>query len=105
MVERVYFRVECYDEEGNLIVSNLDGESLFFDGVYRGTLYPRERTEEDYFDFGDMGYEQKLGTVVVRITGWLDSEGYTRNIRETDDQPMLYWTSNLPFNPGRDADK
>lgn len=105
VVERVYFRVECYDEEGNLIVSNLDGESLFFDGVYRGTLYPRERTEEDYFDFGDMGYEQKLGTVVVRITGWLDSEGYTRNIRETDDQPMLYWTSNLPFNPGRDADK
>ena len=105
VVERVYFRVECYDEEGNLMVSNLDGESLFFDGSYRGTLYPRERTDESRFDFGDMGYEQKLGTVVVRITGWLDSEGYKRNISDVNDQPMLYWTSSLPFHPGRETDK
>ena len=97
VIEAVYFRVECYDEEGNLMVSNLDGENTWFDGSYRGTLYPRDRTEQEGFNLDGAGYEQRLGTVVVRITGWLDSEGYTRRINDVNDQPMMYWTSNLPF--------
>ena len=87
------------------MVSNRDGESTSFDGTYLRTLYPRERTDPDEFDFGNMGYEQPLGTVVVRITGWLDSEGYRRNISDENDQPMLYWTSKLPFSAGPDQNK
>ena len=97
-VEKVYFRVECYDEAGTPMICSLDGENTFFEGSYPLLLEPREKTDPDEFDMRNMGYEQPLGTVVVRITGWLDSEGYTRNIRNEDDQPMGYWTGNLPFN-------
>ena len=39
-VNRVYFRVECYDRDGNPMVCNTDGESTFFDGSYQLPIDP-----------------------------------------------------------------
>ena len=94
-VERVYFTVQCYDTEGEPMVCNTDGTSTSFDGNYPVTLYPGERTEHGYFNFGKGSYSKPLGKVVLHITGWKDSEGYTRNISSEDDQPTMYWYGDI----------
>ena len=98
IMEKVFFHVECFDQAGNPMVCNTDGVSTSFDGVYAHTFYPKERTNPERTSYGNMQITQPLGTVLVHITGWLDNEGYRRNINDVNDQPMLYWTSNLPFN-------
>lgn len=84
-VDRVYFTVETYDGSDQPLVCNLDGVSNSFQGVYRLEIGPDETSDHYEFDFGD--YVQPLssiGTVVVKVTGWRDTEGYTRNIPEEE---------------------
>ena len=87
-VEKVYFRVECYDVTGSPLVCNKDGVSGSFSGYYDLELQPDSTTEHYRFTFED--YLQPADPICgmnVYITGWKDSEGYTRNIPE-DQWPM-----------------
>ncbi len=84
-VDRVYFTVETFDDQGQPLVCNADGVSNFFEGSYRYQLGPEERSQHYVFNFGD--YVQPLTpimTVRLTVTGWRDTEGYTRNIPEED---------------------
>ncbi len=90
-VDRVYFTVETYDANGQPLVCNSDGESNSFTGSYRYELGPDERSEHYMFDFGDyVQPTEKIATVTVTITGWRDTEGYTRNIGEEDRPTQSY---------------
>lgn len=99
-VEKVYFRVECYDVTGSPLVCNKDGVSGSFSGYYDLELQPDSTTEHYRFTFED--YLQPADPICgmnVYITGWKDSEGYTRNIPE-DQWPMrgfyrYYWPGHI----------
>ncbi len=87
VLNQVNFTVECYNNDGEPIVCNKDGESTFFTGIYPLPLEPGEQTMHYEFEFRNYAEPtEPIGIVVVSITGWVDSEGYTRNIAE-DDQP------------------
>ncbi len=90
-IEKVFFRVECFDMDNNPMVCSEDGESTFFEGDYPLTLEPGERSVHGYFNFYRMAIGQPVGAIIVRITGWLDSEGYRRYINDEEDQPTSYW--------------
>lgn len=82
-VDRVYFTIETFDQDGNPLVCNSDGVSNSFQGSYRLELGPDERSEHYRFEFGD--YVQpttSISTVSIYVTGWRDLEGYTRSIPE-----------------------
>ncbi len=84
-VDRVYFTIETYDQNGEPLVCNTDGVSNSFEGKYPLEIGPGEISMHYEFFFGD--YVQPLypiGTVTITITGWRDTEGYTRNIPEED---------------------
>lgn len=77
-VEKVYFRVECFDDNGEPVICNRDGISTFFNGTYPIEMYPDESSVHGKFNFVECVYPEYLGAIRVRITGWEDSEGYTR---------------------------
>ena len=82
-VERVYFVVDCFGYDGQPLMCNSEGESNRFNGFYDMELQPGDYTEQYHFTFPD--YELPLEPICglnVYITGWKDSEGYTRNIPE-----------------------
>ena len=106
-IDRVYFRVECYDAEGEPIICNADGVSDWFDGEYTMELYPGERSDHSAFVFHNAPIYERLGAILLRVTGWRDLEGYRRYISEEDDQPAEYWTFMSPltmFNEGQESD-
>ena len=95
-VDRVYFTCETYDANGQPLVCNSDGVSNSFSGAYRQELYPGDISEHYIFDFGD--YVQPtamIARVVLKVTGWRDLEGYTRNIPE-DEYPNQTYTRYIP---------
>ena len=90
-VDRVYFTVETYDANNEPLVCNVDGESNSFNGYYRYEIAPYDVSHHYMFDFPD--YVQptaQIGAVVVKITGWRDLEGYTRNIPESEYPTQSY---------------
>ena len=90
-VDRVYFTVETYDAYNEPLVCNVDGESNSFNGYYRYEIAPYDVSHHYMFDFPD--YVQptaQIGAVVVKITGWRDLEGYTRNIPESEYPTQSY---------------
>jgi len=98
-VDRVYFTIETYDQNGEPLVCNTDGVSNTFNGVYRYEIAPDERSEHYVFDFED--YVQPLypiGTVTITIYSWRDTEGYTRNIPE-EDRPTQSYRRFTPVGP------
>ena len=55
------------------------------------TLNPDELTEYNMFNFGDwVEPVDKIGSVSVTILSWTDSEGYTRNIPESERPNQTY---------------
>ena len=95
-VNRVYFTVETFDGDGQPLVCNSDGYSNSFEGSYRLELGPDERSEHYRFHFGD--YVQPMspiGAVTIRVTGWRDTEDYTRNISE-EHQPTQSYRRFIP---------
>ena len=90
IIDRVNFTIYCYDMFGQPMVCNDDGVSTSFDGNYPLELYPNERTEHGRFNFHHFAIADTIGVVEVRITGWVDSEGYRWSIQE-DMQPTMSW--------------
>ena len=100
VIDKVYFRVECFNMWQTPIVCNEDGVSTFFEGQYPLELYPRERTEHGMFRFGAASYSEELGAVTLTITGWKDSEGFTWTIPEDAWMPREWYSRNLlPVTP------
>ena len=89
-VNRVYFRVECYDRDGNPMVCNTDGESTFFDGSYQLPIDPGQRSIHGYFSFPGASYSDPLGAVVVTVNRYTDLEGFSWSIPEDVRVPMSW---------------
>ena len=90
-LENVHYKIECFDYDGNPMICNQDGESTFFEGDYPFVLNPYERTTHGAFRFRNYVIDQSLGSVVLTILNWKDSDGYTWYIPE-DDQIRTMWT-------------
>ena len=90
-LENVHYKIECFDYDGNPMICNQDGESTFFEGDYPFVLNPYERTTHGAFRFRNYVIDQSLGSVVLTIMNWKDSDGYTWYIPE-DDQIRTMWT-------------
>lgn len=73
-VDKVYFRVDCYDTQGNPMVCTKDGGTSF-SGNYPLSLEPGARTEHGRFHFGDYQETGLYGYVVVTITGYTFDNG------------------------------
>lgn len=74
-VKKVYFRVDCYDTQGQPMICNMDGVSTSFDGSYPLTLEPLSHTEHGRFNFNYYQPGGWLGYVVVTITGYKLDDG------------------------------
>ena len=90
-VDTVYFRIDCFDTQGNPIVCTADGETSF-NGNYPLTLEPGARSEHGRFHFSNYRETGLYGYVVVTITGyafdngqkWWIPEGEQVSYRSTD---------------------
>ena len=73
-VDTVYFRVDCYDTQGNPIICTADGATSF-SGNYPLMLVPGGRTEHGRFNFGNYRETGLYGYVVVTVTGYMFDNG------------------------------
>lgn len=89
-INRVNFRVDCYDRDGNPMVCNVDGESTSFTGSYPYPIEPGERSVHGAFRFTDAAYGDLLGAVVLTVTHYTDLEGFTWTIPEDARVPMTW---------------
>ena len=95
----IFYRIECFDTEGNPFVCNTDGVSTYFDGEYFYGLPPMSRTYHGYFTFRNQVIDQTLGAVTLTITGWQDADGNVWRIPETEQRPKT-WNMYNNYNPG-----
>ncbi len=93
-VNAVYFRVDCYDTEGEPIVCTADGATSF-NGNYPLPLTPGARTEHGRFNFSNYRETGLYGYVVVTITGFAFDNGQKWWIPE--DQQIPYRSPDSPF--------
>lgn len=91
ILENVHYKIECFDLDGNPMVCNTDGENTFFEGDYPFVLNPYERSTHGAFRFRNYQIDQPLGSVVLTILNWKDSDEYTWYIPEAD-QIRTQWT-------------
>ena len=91
-VNRVYFRVDCYDTQGNPIVCNADGVSTSFEGSYPLALEPGSQSEHGRFNFNHYMETGLYGYVVVTVTGFQFETGQDWWIPEESQvhQPSLF---------------
>lgn len=90
-MELVNFKVECFNQNEEPMVCNIDGEKTYFEGRYPFTLYPGERTSHGMFRFDNHVINEPLGMVKVTILSWKDANGVTWWIPEYD-QTTVTWT-------------
>ena len=90
-VNAVYFRVDCYDTQGNPIECATDG-ATFFSGTYPLPLEPGGRTQHGRFNFGNYRETGLYGYVVVTVTGYAFDNGQKWWI--PDDQQVPYRSTN-----------
>ena len=106
-IQKVYFKVDCYDTQGQPMVCNTDGVSTSFSGNYPLTLYPGEHTEHGKFNFTNYQETGLLGYAVVTVTGfrfedgteWRIQEDKQTHYRSTDSSHMGEPTPAPPFDP------
>ena len=91
-LENVYYTIECFDMEGEPMVCNTDGKSTSFDGTYPYALYPMDRSSHGLFHFKDYEIDEPIGAVIMTVTGWRDSDGYTWTIPK-DERVSAQWTN------------
>ena len=92
-VNTVYFRIDCYDTQGNPIVCTADGDTSF-SGNYPLMLEPGGRTEHGRFNFGNYRETGLYGYVVVTITGYTFDNGQKWWIPEEQQAPYRSTYSN-----------
>ena len=95
-LENIYYTIECFDMEGNPMICNKDGESVFFTGTYPNILDPLTRTAHGAFRFKDYQYDQLLGSVILTVTGWTDVDGITWTIPENERINTTWYRQDLP---------
>ena len=95
----IFFRIECFDTEGNPFVCNTDGVSTYFEGEYYNGLPPMSRTYNGCFTFKNWMIDRPLGAVALSITGWQDSEGNVWRIPDSE-QVRKTWNMYNNYNPG-----
>ena len=88
-VERVYFKVDCYDLAGNPMVYNVDGVTTGFDGTYPLPLQSGERSIHGQFWFNNILETGMLGEVVLTITGYQFDNGQRWEIPEEFQMPTV----------------
>ncbi len=91
IIDSVRMTAECYNDEGEPMICNEDGESNTFVIDYIYPLDPGERSDTNGFVFKNVPFDALLGAVTVRVVRWTDSQGYTRNITVEEDQPIRTW--------------
>ena len=91
VLENVHYKIECFDTDGNPMICNTDGENVYFEGDYPFVLNPYERSMHGGFHFRNYQIDQPLGSVVLTILSWKDSDEYTWYIPEAD-QVRTQWT-------------
>lgn len=96
----IFFRIECFDTEGNPFICNTDGVSMYFDGEYVYSLPPMSRTYYGYFTFRNCAIDRTLGGVALTITGWRDAEGNEWLIPDNEQVRMTWNMNNYNYNPG-----
>ena len=91
-VQRVYFRVDCYDTQGKPIVCNADGISTSFEGSYPLALAAGAQSEHGRFNFNHYMETGLYGYVVVTVTGFQFETGQEWWIPEESQvhQPSLF---------------
>ena len=87
-VSKVFFRVDCYDTQGQLMICNKDGKSTSFNGTYPLLLEPGCSTEHGRFNFSDYKSTGLLGYVIVTITGYEFDNGQRWSIPESSQYPL-----------------
>lgn len=85
-VNTVYFRVDCYDTQGNPIPCTVDGATSF-DGSYPLALEPGDRSVHGRFNFYNYRETGLYGYVVVTITGYVFDNGQKWWIPEDEQVP------------------
>ena len=76
-LQNVHFRIECFDTDGNPMICNTDGENVYFEGDYPFILNPYERSTHGGFRFRNYQIDEPLGSVVLTILSWKDTDEYT----------------------------
>lgn len=94
IIEKIYFKVECFDTMGNPMVCNTDGVSTFFEGNYPRELYPSEWTEHGQFNFNHYQDNGWLGFVIVTVTGFEFDNGQRWTIPEEKQEEYAIRSSN-----------
>ena len=69
-ISKVWFRVDCYDTQGEPMVCNMDGESTSFDGEYPLALEPGGQSMHGQFTFRHYQPTGLLGYAVITVTGF-----------------------------------
>ena len=69
-VKKVWFRVDCYDTQGQPMICNMDGEGTSFDGEYPLALDPGGQSMHGQFTFRHYWETGPLGYAVITITGF-----------------------------------
>ena len=85
-VNTVYFRVDCYDTQGDPIPCTVDGATSF-DGSYPLALAPGDRSVHGRFNFYNYRETGLYGYVVVTITGYVFDNGQKWWIPEDEQVP------------------
>ena len=90
-IDRFYYEIDVYDAWGNPLDCNDENHTNTFEGSYYYTLGPGEATRHGQFSFGsEFSRPYGIGKVVMRITGYRTADGYSRSIRE-ENQEEFTW--------------
>ncbi|MCH5287254.1 MAG: Ig-like domain-containing protein [Christensenellaceae bacterium] len=88
-ITRFYYTIEMYDMGGQPLACNINGTNTF-NGSYGYELYEGDTTTHGRFYFSDFVQPAGVGRVLMRITGYSTDDGYSRTIREEQQEIMEY---------------
>ena len=103
-VNAIYFRVDCFDTQGNPMVCTTDGGTSF-SGTYPLALEPGGNTVHGRFNFGNFRETGLFGYVVVTVTGYAFDNGQKWWIPEDQQIPYrstdsIHWGEPTPVPAG-----
>lgn len=81
-VNRINYKIECFDTQGYPMVCNKDGTSTSWEGSYNYAVLPNQSTQHGQFSFTE--YQENpdlfLGYVTVTVTGFQFDNGQRWNV-------------------------
>lgn len=94
-VQKVYFRIDCFDTMNYPMVYNKDGVTTGFDGSYNVLMNPGDRSIHGQFNFGNYMETGLLGAVTMTITGYRFENGQEWWIPEEYQVPVIAYSGNM----------